>query len=116
MIVGHVPREYIHISYRRMQKNGSEMTCTVSGGRRLSDVDGGSLACPNFCGKQKHLKRLITVFARLTMYFVATTVAIFQKMLTVERLHEGKIPMQKMGKRGEGVKEGDSVCSKGGVF
>ena len=76
-------------------------------------MDGGSLVCPNFCGKQKHLEWLITVFARLTMYSVATTVAIFQKMLTVERLHEGKIPMQKMGKRGEDVKEGGRRLLKG---
>ena len=57
-----VPCVYIH-------KSGSEMTCIVTGDRRRSEVDGKGLVVPCvyiFKGKQKHLERLINLFAKLT--------------------------------------------------
>ena len=51
-------------SFRKMQKNGSEMTCIVSGSRRCSDVEGKELVVPCiyiFTGKQKRHDRLIAV-------------------------------------------------------
>ena len=49
--------------------HGSEMTCIVNGDRRQSEVDGKGLVVPCvyiFKGKQKHLERLINLFAKLT--------------------------------------------------
>ena len=49
-------------------KSGSEMTCIVNGDRRRSEVDGKGLVVPCvyiFRGKQKHLDRLINLFAKL---------------------------------------------------
>ena len=44
------------------------MTCIVNGDRRRSEVDGKELVVPCvyiFKGKQKHLERLINLFAKL---------------------------------------------------
>ena len=52
-----------------LHKSGSEMTCIVNGDRRQSEVDGKGLVVPCvyiFKGKQKHLERLINLFAKLT--------------------------------------------------
>ena len=78
-------------------------------------------------GKQKHLDRLIIVFAklkawnnnfklgfsmqRLTMYSAATTVAIFQKMLFGAFTREKNTLCKKMR-----VKEWGGCLLKGGVF
>ena len=52
-----------------LHKSGSEMTCIVNGDRRRSEVDGRKgLVVPCvyiFKGKQKHLERLINLFAKL---------------------------------------------------
>ena len=56
--------ESVGTSFRKMQKNGSKMTCIVSGSRRCSDVEGKELVVPCiyiFRGKQKHYDRLIAV-------------------------------------------------------
>ena len=67
--VGHVPREISRVCWYFLQKSGSEMTCIVNGDRRRSEVDGKGLVVPCvyiFKGKQKHLERLINLFAKLT--------------------------------------------------
>ena len=66
--VGHVPREISRVCWYFLHKSGSEMTCIVSGDRRRSEVDGKGLVVPCvyiFRGKQKHLDRLINLFAKL---------------------------------------------------
>ena len=65
--VGHVPREISRVCWYFLHKSGSEMTCIVNGDRR-SEVDGKGLVVPCvyiFRGKQKHLNRLINLFAKL---------------------------------------------------
>ena len=67
--VGHVPREISRVCWYFLHKSGSEMTCIVNGDRRRSEVDGKGLVVPCvyiFKGKQKHLERLINLFAKLT--------------------------------------------------
>ena len=67
--VGHVPREISRVCWYFLHKSGSEMTCIVNGDRRQSEVDGKGLMVPCvyiFKGKQKHLERLINLFAKLT--------------------------------------------------
>ena len=67
--VGHVPREISRVCWYFLHKSGSEMTCIVNGDRRQSEVDGKGLVvlCVYiFKGKQKHLERLISLFAKLT--------------------------------------------------
>ena len=67
--VGHVPREISRVCWYFLHKGGSEMTCIVNGDRRRSEVDGKGLVVPCvyiFKGKQKHLERLINLFAKLT--------------------------------------------------
>ena len=67
--VGHVPRETSRVCWYFLHKSGSEMTCIVNGDRRRSEVDGKGLVVPCvyiFKGKQKHLERLINLFAKLT--------------------------------------------------
>ena len=67
--VGHVPREISRVCWYFLHKSGSEMTvCIVNGDRRRSEVDGKGLVVPCvyiFRGKQKHLDRLINLFAKL---------------------------------------------------
>ena len=66
--VGHVPREISRVCWYFLHKSGSEMTCIVSGDKRRSEVDGKGLVVPCvyiFRGKQKHLDRLINLFAKL---------------------------------------------------
>ena len=66
--VGHVPREISRVCRYFLHKSGSEMTCIVNGDRRRSEVDGKGLVVPCvyiFRGKQKHLDRLINLFAKL---------------------------------------------------
>ena len=69
--VGHVPREISRVCWYFLHKSGSEMTCIVNGDRRRSEVDGPTgkgLVVPCvyiFRGKQKHLDRLINLFAKL---------------------------------------------------
>ena len=66
--VGHVPREISRVCWYFLHKSGSEMTCIVNGDRRRSEVDGKGLVvlCVYiFRGKQKHLDRLINLFAKL---------------------------------------------------
>ena len=65
--VGHAPREISRVCWYFLHKNGSEMTCIVNGDRRRSEVDGKGLVVPCvyiFKGKQKHLERLINLFAK----------------------------------------------------
>ena len=67
--VGHVPREISRVCWYFLHKSGSEMTCIVNGDRRQSEVGGKGLVvlCVYiFKGKQKHLERLINLFAKLT--------------------------------------------------
>ena len=67
--VGHAPREFSRVCWYFLHKSGSEMTCIVNGDRRRSEVDGKGLVVPCvyiFKGKQKHLERLINLFAKLT--------------------------------------------------
>ena len=67
--VGHVQREISRVCWYFLHKSGSEMTCIVNGDRRQSEVDGKGLVVPCvyiFKGKQKHLERLINLFAKLT--------------------------------------------------
>ena len=67
--VGHVPQEISRVCWYFLHKSGSEMTCIVNGDRRRSEVDGKGLMVPCvyiFKGKQKHLERLINLFAKLT--------------------------------------------------
>ena len=67
--VGHVPREISRVCWYFLHKSGSEMTCIVNVDRRRSEVDGKGLVVPCvyiFKGKQKHLERLINLFAKLT--------------------------------------------------
>ena len=67
--VGHVPREISRVCWYFLHKSGSEITCIVNGDRRRSEVDGKGLVVPCvyiFKGKQKHLERLINLFAKLT--------------------------------------------------
>ena len=64
----HVPREISRVCWYFLHKSGSEMTCIVSGDRRHSEVDGKGLMVQCvyiFRGKQKHLDRLINLFAKL---------------------------------------------------
>ena len=67
-IVGRVPREISRVCcFFFLQKSSSEMTCQVDGNRRRSAM-GKGLVIPCvyvFRGKQKHLDRLISVFAKL---------------------------------------------------
>ena len=66
--VGHVPREISRVCWYFLHKSGSEMTCIVNGDRRRSEVDEKGLVVPCvyiFRGKQKHLDRLINLFAKL---------------------------------------------------
>ena len=66
--VGHVPREISRVCWYFLHKSGSEMTCIVNGDRRRSEVDGKGLVVPCvyiFRAKQKHLDRLINLFAKL---------------------------------------------------
>ena len=68
--VGHVPREISRVCWYFLHKSGSEMTCIVNGHRRRSEVDGKGLVVPCmyiFRGKQKHLDRLINLFAELAV-------------------------------------------------
>ena len=67
-IVGHVPREISRVCWFFLQKSGNEMTCEVDGRRWRSAVEEKGLVVPCvyiFSGKQKHLDRLISVFAKL---------------------------------------------------
>ena len=66
--VGHVPREISRVCWYFLHKSGSEMTCIVNGHRRRSEVDRKGFVVPCvyiFRGKQKHLDRLINLFAKL---------------------------------------------------
>ena len=66
--VGHVPWKISRVCRYFLHKSGSEMTCIVNGDRRHSEVDGKGLVVPCvyiFRGKQKHLDRLINLFAKL---------------------------------------------------
>ena len=67
--VGHVPREISRVCWYFLHtESGSEMTCIVNGDRRRSEIDGKGLVVPCvyiFRGKQKHLDRLINLFAKL---------------------------------------------------
>ena len=66
--VGHVSREISRVCWYFLHKSGSEMTRIVNGDRRRSEVDGKGLVVPCvyiFRGKQKHLDRLINLFAKL---------------------------------------------------
>ena len=66
----HVPQEFSSVSWYFLHKSSSEMTCIISGDRRRSEVDSGKgLVVPCvyiFKWKQKHLERLINLFAKLT--------------------------------------------------
>ena len=66
--VGHVPWEISRVCWYFLHKSGSKMTWIVNGDRRCSEVDGKGLVVPCvyiFRGKQKHLDRLINLFAKL---------------------------------------------------
>ena len=67
-IIGHVPWEISRVCCFFLQKSGSKMTCQVDGNRRRSALEGKEFVVPCvyvFRGKQKHLDRLISVFAKL---------------------------------------------------
>ena len=68
-IVGHVPQEISRVCWYFLHKSVSEMTCIINGDRRRSEVDRKGLVVPCvyiFKGKEKHLERLINLFAKLT--------------------------------------------------
>ncbi|MCG8623022.1 MAG: hypothetical protein MJE68_13635 [Proteobacteria bacterium] len=67
-VVGHVPMEYSRIFWYFIQKRHSNIVCKITGSRRLSEVSGKGLEVPCeyiFTGQQKHIEKLIAVFAKL---------------------------------------------------
>jgi hypothetical protein len=67
-IVGHVPQEIYRVCWFFLRKSGSEIACQIDGNRRQSAVEGKGLVVPCvyvFKGRQKHLDRLISVFAEV---------------------------------------------------
>ena len=67
-VVGHVPTEYSRIFWYFIQKCHSNIVCKIHGSRRLSEVRGKGFEVPCeyiFTGQQKHVEKLISVFAKL---------------------------------------------------
>jgi len=88
--VDHVPREISRVCWYFLHKSGSEMTCIVNGDRRRSEVDGKILVVPCvyiFKGKQKHLVRLIKLFAKLTGSTIRTSNRLFYIKATKRTKH-----------------------------
>ena len=67
-IVGHVVMDYSRVFWYFIQKRHSSIVCKISGSRCLSEVSGKGSEVPCqyvFTGQQKHVAKLISVFAKL---------------------------------------------------
>lgn len=66
IIVGHVPREYSRIAWYFLL-HGGNITCEVTGGRRLSAEPEKGLEVPcvyTFIGKPTMIKKLVKLFSK----------------------------------------------------
>ena len=67
-VVDHVPMEYSRLFWYLIQKCHSNIVCKITRSRLLSEVSSKGLEVPCeyiFTGQQKHIKKLIAVFAKL---------------------------------------------------
>ena len=67
-VVGHLLTEYSQIFWYFIQKCHCNIVCKINGSRCLSEVSGKGLDVPCeyiFTGQQKHVEKVISIFAKL---------------------------------------------------